>query len=285
MIDTPFTRAFGLLHPYALAPFSPVSDGHLAAAVSRAGGLGLVFAGQLSQAAILAQHDQTGDEAVGWAIHTTRLDNEPEVLEQLLEFRPRALLLIGQNVSAHAKRITAKEVKLICVAQSVQDARHAIAANADVIVVQGRAAAGHVPSDRSTFALLPEVANEIYASHAETILLACGGISDARGIAASMIMGADGVMMGTRLWASQNSALTAEQRGSLLGLSGDAVEVQTPASKDDLHWRGIGSGADALAVGEGAGLINDMPEMEPLLNELTLKSSRLMTHIRRKVIE
>ena len=284
MIDTHFTRTFGLLHPYALAPFAPYSDGRLAAAISQAGGLGLVHAGKLTTAQLDEQFQNTGEDAVGWGVDTARLAQDPDILPQLLSYKPRALLLAGGDPRPYADRIKAAGVRLICVAQSVEAARHAITAETDIMVALGGATAGQGSGTRSTFALLPEVANEIYASHAEILLLAAGGICDPRGIAASVIMGADGVMMGTRLWATQEAPISEEQRAAFINLSGDAATVFPSAGNDGQQWRGIGPADKGQPMGEGVGLINSVPGVEALFTSLTTKSARLMTHIKRKVI-
>lgn len=285
MIDTHFTRAFGLLHPFALAPIAPTSDGRLAAAVSRAGGLGLVHVGKLSAGELAGQHSAASGNAVGWGLETKRLESDPDVLGQLLAYRPRAVLLSGGDHRPHADRIKAAGVRLISVVHSVSMAHQAIEVDADVIVAQGNATAGPEPSARSTFALLPEVANAIYTAHSEAQLLACGGITDARGIAASLIMGADGVMMGTRLWASQDAPLPAETLSELLRLTGDDVVHVNASENTTERWHGTGTLAGPQPLSEGVGLIDDAPSIESLLPSLTAKTSRLMTHIRRKVVE
>ena len=78
----------------------------------------------------------------------------------------------------------------------------ALAAGADVIVAQGTEAGGH-GAVRATLTLVPEVADLLARESPETLLLAAGGIADGRGLAAALMLGADGVLMGTRAWASQ----------------------------------------------------------------------------------
>jgi nitronate monooxygenase len=75
---------------------------------------------------------------------------------------------------------------------------------------------------RSTLSLVPELADALAAQSPGTLLLAAGGIADGRGLAAALMLGADGVLLGSRLWASQESLA-----------SGGAVQAALQASGDD----------------------------------------------------
>ncbi|WP_120633626.1 nitronate monooxygenase [Ruegeria sp. EL01] len=289
MIDTHFNRRFGLLHPMVLAPLNPASDWRLAAAVSDAGGLGLIHVGELDTKDLTECYLRTGEDAVGWGINIQRLEREPEVLDQLLGYRPRAILLYGGDPKPFVDRIQTIKVPVICVVETIDMARRAIASGVEILAAHGNGCAGSGSGTRTTMALLPEVADAIYASHTETLLLCSGGISDARSVAAALIMGADGVMMGTRFWASQETSLPQNQVNALLSLTGDDVTVCSKT--DNCHevvkrtWRGIGMPEDKQPVSEGVGTIHSAPSIDTILNSLTHKTSRLMTHIQRKVVE
>ncbi|MCL6285861.1 nitronate monooxygenase [Ruegeria sp. 2012CJ41-6] len=289
MIDTHFNRMFGLLHPMVLAPLNPASDWRMAAAVSDAGGLGLIHVGNLDFTALRGCYLRTGKDAVGWGVDILRLEHEPELLDQLLGYRPRAILLYGGDPSPFVEKIQAKKVPVISVVDTIDLARKAIAAGVEILAAHGNGSAGSGSGNRTTMALLPEVADAIYASHTETLLLCSGGITDARNIAAALIMGADGVMMGTRFWASQETPLQQGQVNALMALSGDDVPVLPEVGESNKvikrGWRGIGLCDASQPVGEGVGLIHNAPAVEVILKSLTHKASRLMTHIQRKVVE
>jgi nitronate monooxygenase len=89
---------------------------------------------------------------------------------------------------------------LICQVQNMEDARAAKAAGADIIVAQGTEAGGHGAS-RATLPLVPAVVNAV----TPTPVLAAGGIADGRGLAAALMLGAQGVLMGTRFYAATES--------------------------------------------------------------------------------
>jgi nitronate monooxygenase len=90
--------------------------------------------------------------------------------------------------------------KLICQVQTVAQAREAVEAGADVIVAQGTEAGGHGQSE-PLITLLPQVVDAC----PNTPIVAAGGIADGRGLAAVMMFGAEGVLLGTRFYASQEA--------------------------------------------------------------------------------
>src|SRR5438045_3098314 len=75
-------------------------------------------------------------------------------------------------------------------------------AGADIVVAQGAEAGGHGEHARSTFTLVPELADLLAERSPATLLCAAGGIADGRGLAAALMLGADGVLVGSRLWAT-----------------------------------------------------------------------------------
>ena len=104
--------------------------------------------------------------------------------------------------------------------QTRRDAEHAIGCGADVIVAQGSGAGGH-GERRSTFTLVPEVADLIAARSPDTLLCAAGGIADGRGLAAALMLGADGVVVGSRFWAAQEAEVSPRMHAAALAACGD----------------------------------------------------------------
>ncbi len=91
---------------------------------------------------------------------------------------------------------------------------------ADVVVAQGAEAGGH-GQNRGTFTLVPEVADLIYARAPETLLCAAGGVADGRGLAAALLLGADGVVVGTRFWASDEALVHPNLQAAVVSATGD----------------------------------------------------------------
>ena len=118
----------------------------------------------------------------------------------------------------HADRIKAGGALLLCQVQTLDQARQAIAHGADVLIAQGAEAGGHGIS-RGTLALVPAVVDVA----GDIPVAAAGGIADGRGLAAALMLGADGVLMGTRFYASQEAAALAGAKDRIVAASGDAT--------------------------------------------------------------
>jgi len=198
LIRTRLTQMFGLHYPIVLAPMGGVSGGRLAAEVSNAGGLGLVGGGYgdsawLRQQLFLAKRESRGPWGVGFI--TWSVDRS--LIELALEHEPSLIMLSFGDPRPYARVIKSMSCKLMCQVQDLEGARIAQEAGADVIVAQGSEAGGHGGS-RATLPLVPAVADAV----APTPVVAAGGIADGRGLAAALMLGAQGALIGTRFYAS-----------------------------------------------------------------------------------
>ncbi len=226
MIRTRLTETFGLDYPIVSAPMAKVAGGRLAAAVSRAGGLGLIGGGYCEAEWIETEFANAGNTAVGCGFITWRLAEAPQVLDAALDHGPRAVFLSFGDPRPFAERIHAAGAALICQVQTLGDARQAVEAGARVIVAQGGEAGGH-GANRATLTLVPEVADFLRSAAPETLLLAAGGIADGRGLAAALMLGADGVLVGTRFCLSDEALIPPRFQQAGIAASGD----QTVATK------------------------------------------------------
>jgi nitronate monooxygenase len=198
-IRTALTEAFGLEYPIVLAPMAAVSGGRLAAAVSSSGGLGLVGGGYgdpdwLREELSLAR----GEARRPWGVGLITWCATRETVELALSYEPSAFMLSFGDPSPYASAIKETGCKLICQVQDVEDALAAETAGADFIVAQGTEAGGHGAEHASILPLVPAVVDAVDA----TPVLAAGGIADGRGLAAALMLGAHGVLIGTRFYAS-----------------------------------------------------------------------------------
>jgi nitronate monooxygenase len=196
------------------------SGGRLAAAVSRAGGLGLIGVGYADEDWLRDQQSRAGDARVGAGFITFRLETNPKLLDVAIEASPAAICLSFADPEPYVDRIRAAGVPLICQIQTVRDARHVLDLGVDVVVAQGGEAGGH-GERRATFTLVPEVADLIAARSPATLLCAAGGIADGRGLAAALALGADGVLVGTRFWATDEAIAHPNQHLAVVAASGD----------------------------------------------------------------
>ena len=106
--------------------------------------------------------------------------------------------------------------------QTLALAREAVAAGADVIVAQGAEAGGHA-IERATFTLVPEIADYLAGAAPDTVLVAAGGIADGRGLAAALMLGADGVLVGSRFWASTDALVDPKLQAAVVAADGDST--------------------------------------------------------------
>lgn len=223
-MQTRFTERFQLKYPIACAPMAMVSGGRLAGAVSRAGGLGLIGGGYGNAEWLAQEHALAGDAPVGGGLITWMLDKNPDVLDAALSHEPKAFMLSFGDPRPYARKIKDSRAALLCQVQYLPQVDLALEAGADVIVAQGTEAGGHGRPDRATFTLIPEVADHLAARAPNTLLLAAGGIADGRGLAAALALGADGVLVGSRLWASRESLAPEASKALAVQLTGDDTD-------------------------------------------------------------
>lgn len=235
LIKTRLTERFALSTPIVLAPMALASGGALAAACAQAGALGLVGGGYGDLAWTqreygAAQASAGGTGRIGCGFITWKMDEDAAALDWMLDLppaqRPRALMLSFGDPRPYARRIAEAGIPLICQIQRMEQAPQAIEAGAAVLVAQGVEAGGHgmnALNGRATFTFVPELADWLSAHAPETLLLAAGGIADGRTLAAALMLGADGVLVGTRLWASQESLAPAGAQALALATDGDGT--------------------------------------------------------------
>jgi nitronate monooxygenase len=200
-LKTRLTTLLGIEHPILSAPMAFAAGGRLAAAVTAAGGLGLIGGGYGDGDWLEREFAAAGNARVGCGFITWSLQRRPELLEQVLGHSPAAVMLSFGDPAPFSRMIKDSGAKLICQVQCMRHVREAIDAGADIVVAQGTEAGGHGMS-RSTMTLVPETADVLSRSTPDTVLVAAGGIADGRGLAAAVMLGADGVLVGSRLWAS-----------------------------------------------------------------------------------
>jgi nitronate monooxygenase len=325
-----FVQSFGLTTPIALAPMAFGTGGALAAACAKAGALALVGGAygdlaftsrEYSAAEQALSDDASGLAGLGCGFITWRLEEDASALDWLLDrpTKPAAIMLSFGDPTVIAKRIIAADIPLICQVQTLAMAREAVEAGAGVIVAQGAEAGGHGMNamyGRSTFTLVPEVADYLAVNAPNIQLLAAGGIADGRGLAASLMLGADGALVGSRLWASAESLAADAAIAEAVAADGDSTarskvfdilrEKNWPAHFDfralrnSIHrkWEGrldelaadpteaiadykagVAAGDFARAhvtVGEGTGLINDVPSAAQIIADIDREARDLL---------
>ena len=217
MIQTELTRMFDLKHPIVLGPMGGVAGGRLAAAVSNAGGLGLVGGGYGDPAWLRRELDHVTQETKRpWGVGLITWAIKREALDLALSYRPSAFVLSFGDPRPYAEAVRSAGCKLICQVQDVEQARVAKEAGADLIVAEGKEAGGHSGA-RSTLPLVPAVVDAV----APIPIVAAGGIADGRGLAAALMLGAHGALLGTRFYASIEAIGTDAAKARIAGAAGD----------------------------------------------------------------
>ncbi|OMC25110.1 oxidoreductase [Mycobacterium colombiense] len=220
-LTTRLTESFGIEQPIVLAPMALVSGGRLAAAVTQAGGLGLVGGGYADAEWLRTQVGLADGARVGYGFITWSLARNPGALDIALEQRPAAVMLSFGELQPFADRIHAAGVPLLAQVQNLDQAGRALDAGAEVIVAQGGEAGGHGMSVRSTFTLVPEVVDFVADRSPDTLVVAAGGVSDGRGLAAALALGADGAVVGTRFWATPEALVSPRAQQRAVAAGGD----------------------------------------------------------------
>lgn len=214
MPGTPWSHRMGLSVPIVNAPMGGVAGGRLAAAVSAAGGLGMIGMGSTGSAAAL-EHELTqlvpapmlfGIGMVGWV-----LEREPALLDAALAARP-ALVSVGFTEEwAWVERVHAVGAAAVTQVYDADHARRAAAAGVDVLVARGSEGGGHGETRLGTFAVLDAVLDAVTVP-----VLAAGGIATARGLAAVLAAGAAGAWLGTCLSACPEALTPEPARAALV---------------------------------------------------------------------
>lgn len=319
MIRTRLTERFGIQHPIICAPMAYVTGGALAAAVSRAGGLGIVgggYAGTVGgEPDLETELAQAKSGTFGVGFITWSLERAPKMLTKALQYSPFCVFLSFGDPSPFAAEIVEAGTVLICQVQFLSQIDMALKAGAAAVVVQGSEAGGHGAS-RSTFPFVPEAADYLKQHSPETLLLAAGGIADGRGLAAALMLGADGVVVGTRLWASAEALTPQAHTDKAIAATGDSTirtkvldalrGVPWPkeysfrflknkltdewANREAEAFSGFGTlsakyaqalaqnDLDSVAVvcGEAVGLLRDRPTAESIVNSMVTQAGELL---------
>jgi len=220
-ISTRLTERLKIRHPVICAPMDGIAGGKLAAAVSSAGGLGLLGGGYSDDAAWFEREfNAAGNQPIGCGFITWALRRKPEIFEVVMARKPKAIFLSFDDPEPFASRVRAAGIALFCQLQTRADAERALDCGVDVIVAQGTEAGGHGGA-RATFTLVPEIADLIAKRAPDTLLCAAGGIADGRGLAAALMLGADGVVVGTRFWACEEALVPSPLQRAALTAGGD----------------------------------------------------------------
>jgi nitronate monooxygenase len=223
-LATVFTEMFGVRHPIALAPMGGSAGGALAAAVSRAGGFGMVGGAYGDPEWLAREVPIVADAGRPWGIGFLTWAIDVAAVESALSYGPKAVMLSFGDPSPYAERVRQAGSLLILQVTDLEEARRAVDLGADVIVAQGTEGGGHgARHGRSTLPFVPAVVDLA----APVPVLAAGGIADGRGVAAALVLGAAGALIGTRFQATTEALVDPSITEAILAGRGDDTERST----------------------------------------------------------
>ncbi len=214
-------RLFGVTYPVVQAPMTYIARADLAAAVSEAGGLGVIETLTEEGRTDLARVRELTDRPVAANLMIQGWKRDPSIVEVLAAANVRHVFTSAGDPRLFTDRLHDAGITVVHVVGSLSGARKAVDAGVDALVVEGVEGGGFKSAlAASTMVLLPLV-----AEHVDLPLIAAGGICDARSAAAAVVLGAEGVQMGTRMLASlearvhtnfKDAVVSADDAGTVL---------------------------------------------------------------------
>lgn len=200
-MQTRITKLLEIEYPILQGGMAWVAEHHLAAAVSEAGGLGIIGAASAPAEVVreeIRKAKKLTDKPIGVNIMLMN-SNAPEVARVVLEEGVKVVTTGAGNPAKFIKDFKEAGVKVIPVVASVAMAKMMERCGADAVVAEGTESGGHIGS-ATTMCLVPQVADAV-----QIPVIAAGGIGDGRGFAAAFMLGAEAVQMGTRFVVAKES--------------------------------------------------------------------------------
>jgi len=322
MLKTRFTEIFGIERPIVQGGLQHLAFGPLAAAVSNAGGLGQITAAAFPTPAALSEEIKLCQSltkkpfAINFALgHRPMFD----LLEVALEEGVRYISLTAGNPEAMINHIhkagLGGEVKVLVLVAGVRAAVKAEGLGAHTVIAVGYEGGGHLGRDDiGTLVLVPRIVDAV-----KIPVLASGGIGDARGLAAALALGAEGIEMGTRFVATQECIAHPNYKAALLKAAETDTEIiersigrparvlkgKTPTEiiqleasnpsldqllpyiSGEVNKQGAVEGDlenGFVWAGQVAGLIHDIPTVKELLDRLVSGAEEIIGRIASKTI-
>ena len=297
-MKTRITELLGIEYPVIQGGMAWVATAELAAAVSNAGGLGLIAAGGAPADVVRAQINKAReltDKPFGVNVMLMSPFAD-DIMNMLLEEKPAVVATGAGNPAKYIPSLKEAGIKVMPVIPSVAIAVKMERAGADAVIAEGTEAGGHI-GELTTMVLVPQVADAVSIP-----VVAAGGIADSRGTAAAFALGAEGIQVGTRFICSdeclahenyKNAILKAKDRDAVVtGRSGGAPVralknkltkeymrlEKEGASFEEIEALGVGGLRRAfeegdvengsLMAGQSAAMVNDILPCAEIIKDL-----------------
>ena len=308
MIKTRTTELLGIQYPIFQGGMAWVADAALASAVSNAGGLGIIAAMNMNGEQLraeIAKLRANCDKPFGVNVMLMS-PHAAEVAEVIVEEKVPVVTTGAGNPLTYLKKWIEAGVKVIPVVASVALAQMVAKRGAVAVVAEGGESGGHI-GEANTMALIPQVADGV-----EIPVVAAGGIADGRGYAAALMLGAEGIQMGTRFLVANECNIHPNYKAKVLKAGDTSTMVsgrrlghpvrslKTPFSRKfaelekdetvtDEQLSAYGTGALRKAVTEGddvngvfmcgqsAGLVKKEQTCREILEEITAQAEEILS--------
>lgn len=215
MIKTPLCDLLGIEYPLFQGGMAHISDGKLAAAVSEAGGLGIIASASRDAEFVKKQIDTARSHTdKPFGVNVMLMSEHADEIAQLLAKEKVAVITTGAgNPEKYMPMWLEAGIKVIPVTASVSMAKLAERNGACAVVAEGGESGGHV-GDLTTMALVPQVCDAVNIP-----VIAAGGIADGRGVSAAFMLGAAGVQLGTRFLTAGECSINEVYKQKVLSAS------------------------------------------------------------------
>jgi len=250
----------GIRYPIILGGLQLLGRAALAAAVSEAGGLGLITAGCFADAAglraELAEVRRLTGKPVGVNISLGIRREMDEFFTVCIEAGVSAVFTSGRNPEKYVPALKGAGIKLVHVVPAVRYAKKAQEIGADAVVVVGFEAGGHPGMDEvSNFALIPRACDELSIP-----VIAAGAVADGRGLVAALALGAEGVQVGSRFVATRECIAHEKVKQAYLAAAETDTVLVEKSLKNALRVLRTDVAQKVLDLeGEGAGVEKLLP--------------------------
>lgn len=312
-MKTRITELFGIEYPVIQGGMAWVATAELAAAVSNAGGLGLIAAGGAPVDVVREQIRKARtltDKPFGVNVMMMSPFAE-DIMNMLVEEKPAVVATGAGNPSKYIPALKAAGIKVMPVVASVAVAKKMEKSGADAIVAEGTEAGGHI-GELTTMVLVPQIVDAV-----ELPVIAAGGIADARGSVAAFALGAEGIQVGTRFICAEeclahenykNAVLKAKDRDAVVTGRSNGAPVRAlknkltkeyerlekeGASFDEIEALGIGGLRRAfeegdvemgsLMAGQSAAMVDKIQPCADIIRELMSGISEITAKINEKI--
>lgn len=310
MLKTDLCDLLGIQYPIVQGGMAWVATGELAAAVSNAGGLGVIGAGSAPKEIVRAQIEKA-----------KKLTNKPfgvniyfispfvdDIIDLVIEEDIKIITTGAGNPGKYISRLKDAGIKVFPLVSSVALARRLEKTGVDGLIAEGLECGGHV-GEITTMALVPQIVDAV-----DIPVIAAGGIFDARGLVAALSFGAQGVQMGTRFVCAEectvhvnykNALIKAKDRDTVLtGTAGHKVRVvknkltrtfdelvENNASEEEFEKLGAGrlriavvdgdAQMGSLMAGQVASMIKKIQPAKEIIDEIVVETKDIINNLTR----